>query len=533
MTDNSITTFTLNNHNHSNVPKDAVTVTVDPTVTTIHELTFARCVSLKTINMPDQVTTIGDRAFAGCTSLKTIKIPDQVITIGDRAFLECSSLVSIDMPDQVTTIGEGVFWGCTLLKTIKIPDQVTTIGESAFAECTSLVSIDLPDQVTTIGYHAFCECTSLVSIDMPDQVTTIGNSAFCECTSLKTIKIPDQVTTIADRAFYRCTSLKTIKIPNQMTTIGEDVFWGCTSLKTIKIPDQVTTIGEDAFNECTSLVSISIPDELTTIGEYAFCGCISLTSIRIPDQVTTIGYRAFYRCAALDQRQTNDSNYHTDTGTWLRQRFSNLPLHQACFNTNTNTRITNTSNLHNLIQQHSGTSILTSTDAMLMTPLHVLCCNPTASLESIQILKAAQPDAASMRNVMNKTPLMMLLESKNENYSIFHDERGQLLSLVGLLEQGLDFDALKMIKSASGNNMVSVSELEYNDETSGLLPFMYGASLGNCGLDIVYELAMTISPSLLRRTHLESNDSKKTAKKEIKKRKHDFNDECTLSSSKK
>jgi hypothetical protein len=395
MTDNSTTTFTLNNHNHSNVPKDVVTVTVHPTVTTIHSLTFA-----------------------GCTSLKSIKIHDQVATIGEYAFFECTSLKTIDIPDQVTTIGDRAFAGCTSLKTIKIPDQVTIIEEYAFYTCTSLKTINMSDQVTTIGYAAFYGCTSLVSIIIPDQVTTIGDHAFRGCT-------------------------------------------------------------------------------------------------------------------ALDQRQTNGNNYHADTGTWLRQRFSNLPLHQACFNTHANTHITNTSNLHDLIQQHSA-SMLTSTDTMLMTPLHVLCCNPTATLEMIQMLKAAQPDAASMRNVMDKTPLMMLLESKNEDYSTFHDEHGQLLPLVGLLEQGLDFDALEMIKSvASGNSMVSVSELEYNDESSGLLPFMYGASLGNCGLDIVYELAMTISPSLLRRTHLESNDSKKTAKKEIKKRKHDFNDECTLSSSKK
>jgi hypothetical protein len=117
------------------------------------------------------------------------------------------------------------------------------------------------------------------------------------------------------------------------------------------------------------------------------------------------------------------------------------------------------------------------------------------------MLKAAQPDAASMRNVMDKTPLMMLLESKNEKYSTFHDEGGQLLPLVGLLEEGLDFDALEMIKSASDNGIIPASELQRDDETSGLLPFMYGASLGNCGLDVVYELAMETSPYLLTTTH--------------------------------
>jgi hypothetical protein len=328
-----------------------------------------------------------------------------------------------------------------------------------------------------------------------------STGTFWGCASLKTINMPDQVTTIGHRAFYECTSLKTISMPDQVTTIGDSAFCECTSLKTINMPDQVTTIGDEAFFACTSLVSIIMPDQVTTIGESLFYECTSLVSIIIPDQVTTIEDEAFDGCTALDQRQPNSNNYHDDTDTWLRQRFSNLPLHQACFNYNINTRITNTNYLHDLIQQHSGTSMLTSTDAMLMTPLHVLCCNPAATLEMIQMLKAAQPDAASMRNVMDKTPLMMLLESKNENYSALHDTDGQLLPLVGLLEQGLDFEALEMIKSTSDNGIIPVSELQRDDETSGLLPFMYGASLGNCGLDVVYELAITISPSLLRRTH--------------------------------
>jgi hypothetical protein len=101
---------------------------------------------------------------------------------------------------------------------------------------------------------------------------------------------------------------------------------------------------------------------------------------------------------------------------------------------------------------------------------------------------------------MNKTLLMMLLESRScEKYSAFHDEDGGLLSLVELLEQGLDLNALEMIMSASSDDMSFISELSINDETSGLLLFMYGASLGHCGLDVVYELAMRC-PDLLTRT---------------------------------
>jgi hypothetical protein len=287
------------------------------------------------------------------------------------------------------------------------------------------------------------------------------------------------------------------------------------------MPDLVTTIGHHTFDRCTSLTSIIMPDQLITIGDHAFYECTSLTSISIPDLVTNIGYSAFYECTSLEQSQFNCKNYHANENTWLRQRFNDLPLHKACYNNYNKNALITRSILQNLTQQHA--SMLTVTDAMLMTPLHILCCNPTATLEMIQLLKAAQPHAASMRNVMNKTPLMMLLESKShEKYNALHDADGQLLPLVGLLKHGLDFEALEMIMSASGNEMVLVSELQSSDEASGLLPFMYGASLRNCGLDVVYGLAMKF-PDLLTRMHLESNN--KTAKKESKKRKQQNSDD--------
>jgi hypothetical protein len=363
----------------------------------------------------------------------------------------------------------------------------------------TVVTVIVHPTVTVIKYDAFYGCTSLASITIPDLVTNIGNAAFFECTSLTSIILPDQITNIGDAAFSRCTSLTSIIMPDLLTNIEEYAFNGCTSLTSITIPDLVTNIGNGAFIMCTSLTSIIIPEQLTYIGYHAFAECTSLTSIILPEQLTTIGYRAFNECTSLEQRQPNGKNYHANINIWLQHRFDDLPLHQACYNNYNKNALITRSILQNLIQQHAS-SMITVTDAMLMTPLHILCCNPTATLEMIQLLKAAQPHAASMRNVMNKTPLMMLLESKShEKYNALHDADGQLLPLAGLLEQGLDFEALEMIMSLSGNN-IFVSELKIEDLTSGLLPFMYGASLGNCGLDVVYELAMKL-PDLLTRMH--------------------------------
>jgi hypothetical protein len=370
-----------------------------------------------------------------------------------------------------------------------------------------VVTVAVHPTVTAIEDHAFMACLPLTTVTMHDQVTTIGSCTFFGCSELTTINIPKQVEFIGNSTFLRCTALVAISLPDQVTIIENNAFRDCFSLAKVNIPDLVTTIGENAFRNCRSLVTVNIPDQVTAIENGAFYGCSLLTSIVVPQSVSLTNRRgrrwfSFGGCTSLEQRQPDGMNYHGNADTWLRQRFDNLPLHQACYNNNKNALITK-SILHDLIQQHDA-SMLTSTDAMLMTPLHVLCCNPTATIEMIQMLKDVQVEASSMRNVMGKTPLMLLLETKSrEKYSGFHDEDGNLLPVVGLLEQGLDYEALEMIMSAPANDTEFISELQNNDVTSGLLPFMYGASLEKCGLDVVYELASK-HPGLIKRMQQES-----------------------------
>jgi hypothetical protein len=215
----------------------------------------------------------------------------------------------------------------------------------------------------------------------------------------------------------------------------------------------------------------------------------------------------FYNCDSLQQRQVNGCNYHANTGTWLRQRFDNLPIHQALYNSpNTMTATV----LTNIIQQHTPT-MLTSTDAMLMTPLHVLCCNPIVTAEMIQILKDACPDTASMRNVLNETPLMMYFKCKKKEYNAYHVD-GQLLPLVQLLKSGIECKFLKVIWILYDQAML-VSQLEERNELSGLLPFMYGASLEDCGLDVVYELAIKRPDLLLQSEEMNEIITRRRAKR--------------------
>ena len=333
-------------------------------VTSIGNLAFYYCTSLKSITIPSDVTDIGDEAFSGCTSLSDITIPNGVTSINDGTFNECRSLTSITIPDSVTKIGSYAFYNCTSLESIAIPDGVTAIEARALNNTALLENQVTPEKyagtwivdcdnnagsvtikkgTTGIANSAFEDCTNIKSITIPDSVISIGEEAFYRCTSLAYITIPDSVTGIKARAFEKCVSLEDITIPNGVTYIGDFAFSGCIGLteikatagnskyvsvngvlynkdkttiicypvgkkeKNYKIIDGVANIGTAAFHGCKSLTSITIPSGVTEISKFAFNECTNLESVTIPDSMKNIGSAAFQSCKSFTSIMVPDS----------------------------------------------------------------------------------------------------------------------------------------------------------------------------------------------------------------------------------
>jgi hypothetical protein len=189
----------------------------------------------------------------------------------------------------------------------------------------------------------------------------------------------------------------------------------------------------------------------------------------------------------LNQRRRNGINYDFDTEHWLQHRFDNLPIHKVCYDIDVTIDI-----LSSTISKYHDTSSF-SVDAMDMTALHILCCNPNVTPEMIAILKANSPEEVNLRDVMGRTPLMMFLKCNGCCTSI--EEQNNLLSIHDLLELGLTGHILEYALPLLAENTY-LPELENVNEV-GLKPFMVAAALSQCRLDAVYMLAIK-RPDFLR-----------------------------------
>lgn len=117
-------------------------------------LTFARCTSLASIDIPDSVTEIGDGAFLRCTSLKKI-------------------VVSPDNP--IFYVRDGVLYE-------RINDHQTILKYVTTEYCKKRLDVN----VKIIAICAFSDAKGL-EIVVLDGVTKIERYAFSYCSAIKEI----------------------------------------------------------------------------------------------------------------------------------------------------------------------------------------------------------------------------------------------------------------------------------------------------------------------------------------------------------
>ena len=330
--------------------------------TVVGWFSFANCLNLKQIYLPDTIIEIGTYAFSR-TAIKEMTLPANLVQLGSCAFA-ASQIEKIILPTTLNTIPDSCFEFCQNLKAIEIPQSITSISTAAFMYCENLESVILPDALEVIGVQAFHD-TGIREIMLPASVTECGASAFSACANLESIlveegnqhyasrdgilydhgyniivsvpaklsgdiSLPEGVTTITEYAFSG-TQIRSIEFPSTLTTIETAAFINCLQLESIVLPDSVNVVGSNAFAGCfnmktavlsaslteipsmlfygSGLESVTIPEGVRIIGDNAFSGT-RIREIRIPTTVEMIGIDVFSNCTRLESIEVADDNKH-------------------------------------------------------------------------------------------------------------------------------------------------------------------------------------------------------------------------------
>ncbi len=402
--------------------------------------------------------------------------------------------------------------------------------------------------VTTIKTRQFYNSSILQSVQIHENsgINCIAKSAFENCTSLQSVHLADTIKKIEESAFANCTSLLSIHIPNDITTIAYHTFYNCSSLRAVHLPNNVTSIEAGAFDGCASLQSIYIPDSNSDSDSDSDGSETNTTVNTTANTAVTIGMCALAGCDKLHWRQRDGANYDANTKTWLRRRFDSLPVHRACCYINDAQSTVDT--LSSLVARSRSRAVgeneheraLVATDAMGMTALHILCCNPRATVEMVQLLvesfnsnlisnsisngsngdpnPSSSSSLLSLTDVTGSTPLQLFLECRlrrlfggsngngnnNANSNDNNNDRqvqvqqeteslslelSPSLELYDFLKRGISSEDLTFLLILNDNPQF-VSSWRSKDETTNLFSFMTAATLSSCDLDVVYTLAM-------------------------------------------
>jgi hypothetical protein len=360
--------------------------------------------------------------------------------------------------------------------------------------------VAINQESTEIGTATFADYQFLKSVTFPKTSSTSSSSSSSSITTV----VP--ITKIGRYAFRCCSSLKFISIPSTVTEIDYGAFMGCTSLTSIEIPMSVKIIHRFAFSHCSSLVTVtfSSSNDSLQICAAAFNNCKSLISIAIPQNATFVtppdGYDArnpppFGCCTKLERIHIKHSR-KIDMNTWLQSRFDNLLLHEICYDPNvTLQRLksfiqSKAGNIHNNIYNNSNSNSNSTdnnmgeiTDLLDMTALHVLSCNPNVTPKLIETVVKAFPKSTTMEATNNMTPLQLYLRSNG--LSSF-DPKQVRVPLNLALEKGMDWHIIENILAFQQASL----EQGVQDETTGFYPFMKAATLSQCNLNVLLNLAL-------------------------------------------
>ena len=314
-------------------------VWIPNSITSTQSNVFYQCTNLKKVRLSDNLVSLGDSSFYNCSSLYDIRLPLSFRTFTNwNTFANCISLIKINIPEGVVQIPRQTFTDCTNLQIISIPSTVNSIGEAAFTNCTGLKKVNIKSIDSWLGIyfnqwqsnplarakHLYIDGVEVTSIVVPQDRTSIRQYSLYNASSITSITLHNNITAIGASAFFGCSSAVFNLMPNSLVSIGGYAFQGCTGFnldvvlpsgfKTIDVyafnasnihslylPSTTTSVGNSIVYNCKNLEAFEIDEDcqITTTGSYLCRGCSKLSSVKLPKNLTVIGWGTFWDCTAI------------------------------------------------------------------------------------------------------------------------------------------------------------------------------------------------------------------------------------------
>lgn len=133
--------------------------------------------TITSIEIPNTVTSIGEMAFLGCTSLKSVKLSTGVAKIDKNAFGSCSALQEIQVAKDNPNFSS--------LNGVLYSKKQDTLVIYPAAKIDAAYTI--PSGVTSVAMYAFSENPYLETLTIPNSLIKVGDSAFYNCKNLRAV----------------------------------------------------------------------------------------------------------------------------------------------------------------------------------------------------------------------------------------------------------------------------------------------------------------------------------------------------------
>ena len=256
---------------------NATTLNIPVGIEKIAAGAFRNNTNLVYVLINNQTKTIEQNAFYGCTNLKNCVIPEDsnLTSIGFMAFARCGTLREINLPSKLTEIGDFAFLACSQIMSFELPESMQAIGEYAFMSCINITGFQISKNVTSIGKGAFNYCIKLESFSVVEGCKNYSTNNNVLFDKNKTTLIRYPIAKVATA----------YTMPDTVKTVKTCAFWDNRSLTSITLGRNVTVMEKYSINylsENTVLTDIYYPQTASNaIWDYMYDYCPNLSIHRL------------------------------------------------------------------------------------------------------------------------------------------------------------------------------------------------------------------------------------------------------------